>query len=73
MDGLKRRTPAGQWQGFEKAQTKGDGLQSKYNPNAAPASFWRGFDGTENMAPPVTRKPNKPADTLWRPRPEVSL
>lgn len=66
MRSHKRRNPAG-GPGFERAQTKGRWLHGQYNPNAAPASFWQGFAGTESMAPRINRRPPKPADTFWKP------
>lgn len=38
MDGLKRRSPAGQGQGFDKAHIVGDDQQGQYNPYAAAAA-----------------------------------
>ena len=66
MRSPKRRTPAGQWQGFEKAQNVGDGLQGKYT-KSAPPSFWQGFGGTQSMAPQIHRRQPKPGTTFWNP------
>jgi hypothetical protein len=62
----KRRNPAG-GPGFERLHSSGQERQGKYNPNAAPASFWRGFAGTASMAPPIHRRPPKPRDSFWKP------
>lgn len=63
----KREHPGRASAGVLITQTNGRGLQNKYNPNAAPASFWRGFAGTESMAPPIHRRPAKPRAAFWNP------
>lgn len=64
----KRRNPAGQWRGFGNAKSKGQERRQQYNPNAAPASFWKGWNGPEEMAPAIIRRQPTPADSLWRPK-----
>lgn len=52
----------------EKRPGKGANQSRTGNPKfSAPASFWEGWGGPASMAPPIHRKPQKPANTLWRP------
>jgi hypothetical protein len=62
----KRKHPG--WRaGAQRVHSKGRERDSKYNPNGVPESFWKGFAGTESMAPPINRRPAKPSDTFWNP------
>ena len=67
MGYLERRNPAG-GPGSERLHSNGRGIQPKYTPGGAPASFWQGWNGPQGMAPAINRKPPKPAgNTFWRP------
>ncbi len=61
MDGPIRQRPRKAGTG----KTLGSGT---FRPKfTTPPSFWRGWNGPASMAPPIHRKPPKPANTFWRP------
>lgn len=62
-----KSNPAGRPGSF-RLQSNGQELQGNYTTNQAPASFWKGFNGTESIAPPIHRRQPKAKDTLWNPR-----
>jgi len=67
MDTRNKRNPAGQVRGSSGLHS-GREYASEYNPKAAPAAFWQGYNGPASMSPPIHRRQPKPVDTFWNPK-----
>lgn len=64
----KRSNPPGRTAGYGTYKTHRGQRQQHHNPNAPPLSFWKGFNGTQSMAPQIHRRQPKPEDTFWKPK-----